>query len=327
MRLRRRSPRRRPLLPAVALLAVLALSGCGVIASGSTPEPVARKTEVSWASGAGTADPAAFATWRNRPVSVWTTWNDASTWSDMRQLWTVDQFTGPTRFAGRMSFGQPLLDKTSTYAGCTAGSYDADFRAIATGLVTRGFGDAFVRLGWEMNSGDYRWKVGTNYAGFIGCFTRAAKIFKAASPAFVVEWNPAATATATRIDLTYPGDDVVDQVGADYYDGWPAADTAAAFDAKCQATDGDSPVGLCRLADFARAHHKKLSVPEWGIRNQAASGSGDNALFVRGMFDFFVRNRDILAYEAYFDLEGPRFELSHGANPRAAATYRALWSA
>lgn len=312
----------------LALVAVLGvvLAGCAVIdareSTTARPDPAA----VTWSSGAGTSDPVAFGTWRNRPVDVWTTWNDADTWSDMRQLWTVDQFEERAGAVGRMSFAQPLLDDSSTFAGCVAGDYDDHFRTIATQLARRGFGDAYVRLGWEANGKDYPWSVGTDYAGYTGCFTRAARLFKTASPRFAIEWTVAATQTDSRIDLTYPGDAAVDVVGADFYDGWPTASTPEEFDAKCAAREGASPVGLCAVADFARAHGKRLSVPEWGIRNEASVGSTDNPVFVQKMFEFFVANRDLMAYEAYFDLQGPRYELSRGANPRAAAAYRALWS-
>ena len=321
------------LLLAPLLVAALTAVACGAATVGeptavspAAGRPTGVPSDVTWPSGAGTKDAAAFGGWRGRPVAVWPTWNDASTWSDMRRLWTLDQYESPRRFAGRLSFAQPLLDSSSSYAGCVAGDYDDDFAAIASGLVGRGWGDAYVRLGWEMNGDDYRWKVGTDYAGFRGCFTRAAAVFKRASPAFAIEWNPSATQTTSVAALTYPGDAVVDVVGADFYDGWPASVNDAAFDAKCGAGTADFPIGLCRYAEFARAHGKRLSVPEWGIRNQAPpGGGGDNPLFIRRMAGFFAANADILAYEAYFDLQDGRYQLSTGANPRSAAAYTSLF--
>lgn len=324
--------RRRRFGVAGAVLALAALVGLGAPATAAAPSAApaaaaATPDPVTWPSGAGTRSATDFGAWRNRPVAVWDTWNDAKTWNDMRQLWTLGYYEGPPRFPGRMAFAQPLLDQTSTFADCNRGTYDQHYRAIATGLVGRGFGNAIIRLGWEMNGDWYAWKVGTDYAGFQNCFARASRIFKAASPAYAIEWSAAASWTSTRADLAYPGDAVVDIIGADFYDGWPAAPTASAFDAKCMQMNGTSPVGLCRFAEFARAHRKPFSVPEWGIRNQAGDGGGgDNAVFVAKMFEFFQRNADILAYEAYFDLEGGTFEISHGQNPRAAAAYRQRWA-
>jgi hypothetical protein len=59
------------------------------------------------------------------------------------------------------------------------------------------------------------------------------------------------------------------------------------------------------------------------------TASYDSARFVRGMWDFFNRYKDLLSYECYFNSRG-----EHGDhridpaeyNPRASAAYRRLWN-
>jgi hypothetical protein len=62
----------------------------------------------------------------------------------------------------------------------------------------------------------------------------------------------------------YPGDDMVDIVGVDFYDMYPAYPDRAAWDAGFRSTQNGGPRGLGTWLEFAKAHGKRLSVPEWG---------------------------------------------------------------
>jgi saccharopine dehydrogenase-like NADP-dependent oxidoreductase len=121
----------------------------------------------------------------------------------------------------------------------------------------------------------------------------------------------------------YPGDEYVDIVGMDDFDRYPATHDEASFAQKCQ-----GPLGLCRLAEFARSHKKQLSVGEWGVVSCGTDPGGDNPLYVRQMVQQFSENADILAYESYYDETAGSVcsTLISGERPNAAAEYKRLYA-
>jgi hypothetical protein len=121
----------------------------------------------------------------------------------------------------------------------------------------------------------------------------------------------------------YPGDDVVDGISMDHYDFYSLV---AHNDA--QFADAMSPpngTGLQDGVNFARAHKKGFAVPEWGLH--AVQGAGDNPFFMKKMFEFFSKNKDVLVFENYFDELDPYIanSLDSGQNPRSANVYKELW--
>jgi hypothetical protein len=127
----------------------------------------------------------------------------------------------------------------------------------------------------------------------------------------------------------WPGDEWVDLVGIDYYDGYPAYRDAAAWGRDFAAMADGGPRGLGAWLAFARRHGKKLAVPEWGVRNKRGAGD-DNALFIEQMAAFFRQNAADIAYEAYFNpysgANARTFSIFPEANnPKAAASYLELY--
>jgi len=56
--------------------------------------------------------------------------------------------------------------------------------------------------------------------------------------------------------------------------------------------------------------------------------STDNPFFVKKMYEFFQRNKNSLAYEAYFNCAQPNagYQLApQTINPKASAQYKALY--
>src|SRR3954466_12894092 len=83
---------------------------------------------------------------------------------------------------------------------------------------------------------------------------------------------------------------------------WPAVKTEADG-----TTQHRGPSRLRFWADFAAAHGKQISVPEWGVVSGtlgAGHNGGDNPLYVDHMVDFFRSLGPALAYEAYFNAPG-----------------------
>jgi hypothetical protein len=107
-------------------------------------------------------------------------------------------------------------------------------------------------------------------------------------------------------EQAYPGDDFVNYIGVDVYDSSSThyshnAGTAEQHRASWQyLLNGDH--GLTWWSDFARAHHKALAVPEWGVSQLPnGQGGGDDPAFVDEIFHFMTDPNNNVAYEHYFN--------------------------
>ena len=128
----------------------------------------------------------------------------------------------------------------------------------------------------------------------------------------------------------YPGDDVVDLWGTDYYDAWPEKSTQAVWDRYYMATYNGAPWGVGAWLAAAQAHGKRLAVSEWGIKQLPGqtAASADDPVYVDNMYRFFRDHAPGIAYEAYFDANTTAggHRLCPGTDyPRAAATYKQDW--
>ncbi len=136
----------------------------------------------------------------------------------------------------------------------------------------------------------------------------------------------------------YPGDDYVDIVGMDLYDkgldtDWDEttktwADPDAAF-----ATNLPS---LTFQRDFAIAHGKQVSFPEWALADggdeSPTSAGNDDPTFVQGLFDWMnalpAEGAGSLAYHAYFNEDTPTDGLHALAHfPQSQLRFRTLFGA
>jgi hypothetical protein len=105
----------------------------------------------------------------------------------------------------------------------------------------------------------------------------------------------------------YPGDDVVDHIGADEYN-------FAGFDpdglGNCANHGGATqnwvlPATLIQPAvDFADAHGKTLYIPEWAT-NLGQSGSGNDAGVWEGQFADYVKAHPTIVNVTYFNHDDP----------------------
>ncbi|MGF7239501.1 MAG: glycoside hydrolase family 26 protein [Frankia sp.] len=305
--------------------------------SGGTRPTVARAaTSGPFPSGinAGTLTKAnAWAAFRGRPADVVVVYTERGSWNDIIHSWVGadrEHFAG---FAGTWVLSVPLFPDSGPQQGnlpsCAAGAYDAEWRAFGATLVARGRGSSFVRLGWEFNGSWFAWSA-TDPTAWMSCFRHASAAIRATDPSVRIDWNLNAHNSA-GIDAfnLYPGDAYVDVIGVDSYDEYPPSDDALSFSSQCHGTDG-----LCVAIAFARAHHKLFSVPEWGVvaTSDTAAGSnggGDNLVYIQQMYQTFMQNRDILAYESYFSDSTPgnvhSSLLDPDENPASAREYAQLW--
>ena len=94
------------------------------------------------------------------------------------------------------------------------------------------------------------------------------------------------------------GDDIYDALSKPGQSRWQAA--------------YNSPGGLGPLIAFARAHHKPLAIPEWGV-----GGTGDDSTFVHRIGSVVKNNK--VAFQTYFYTRKWASELRDGPNSLAAS--------
>ncbi|MGX2996320.1 glycoside hydrolase family 26 protein [Streptomyces sp. JNUCC 64] len=187
---------------------------------------------------------------------------------------------------------------------------DLHFRMLAQRLVDLGLQDTVLVLGWEMNGTTYGHRCGPDPVMWKRYWNRIVTTMRSVpGQAFRFDFAPSRGRDAIGWTACYPGDDTVDIIGMDSYDQ-PGGVT---FDEQVS-----EPFGLQHHVDFARAHGKPISYPEWGLfRN------GDNAEYMRSMLQWMERHPPV--YQTITDY-CPHGVWQCAANPRAAAVYRELMS-
>ncbi|MEU5308043.1 glycosyl hydrolase [Streptomyces sp. NPDC021562] len=188
------------------------------------------------------------------------------------------------------------------------GSYDGHFRALARRLVAVGAPDTVVVLGWEMNGVTYTHRCGPDPAAWKAYWARIVTAMRSVpGQRFRFDFAPDRGRDAVPWTRCYPGDRYVDIVGMDAYD----APRGLSFPEQVA-----EPYGLRAQVDFARAHGKPVSYPEWGLYE-----NGDDPAYLRGMLDWFARVRPV--YQTLTDY-CPHGVWGCRGNPRSTAVYRSL---
>ncbi|MFF1415904.1 glycosyl hydrolase [Streptomyces sp. NPDC058289] len=160
------------------------------------------------------------------------------------------------------------------------GHYDRHFKKLAERLVALGVPDTVIVLGWEMNGITYTHRCGPDPENWKAYWKRIVNTMRSVpGQKFKFDFTPNRGTDAIGWTKCYPGDDVVDIVGMDSYDQGPGRN----FDDQIS-----QPYGLQQHVDFARAHGKEISYPEWGLfRN------GDNPEYVRRMLQWIEKQKPL----------------------------------
>ncbi|MFJ6797739.1 glycosyl hydrolase [Streptomyces sp. NPDC091268] len=186
------------------------------------------------------------------------------------------------------------------------GQYDRHFEKLAERLVELGVPDTVIVLGWEMNGTTYTHRCGPDPENWKAYWKRVVKAMRSVpGQRFTFDFAPNRGTDAIGWTKCYPGDDVVDIIGMDSYDQGPGR----TFDEQIS-----QPYGLQEHVDFAKAHGKRISYPEWGLFRQ-----GDNPEYVRRMLKWIEQHRPI--YHTITDY------CPHGVwqckqNPQSAKVFR-----
>jgi hypothetical protein len=290
----------------------------------------------AWAGGdhASTKRVVAFGSWRDTPTDAATVYTETGTWQEIYDSnWHITTFKG---FDGILSFGVPILPEEARgdFSAVAQGKHDRIYEDLARDLIANGRGRSIVRIGWEANGDWFPWSAeAADAAGYVAAYRHIVGVLRDIAPKLVIDFD-LACGTSLRgqngrldaLNLLYPGDDVVDLVGCDFFDWYGTTSTDEA--SWMRSIKPEKAVGIQDVADFARAHGKGLSYPEWGLASHQERGAGDNPYFIEKMRSFFEANADILVLEAYFS--EPETSLANSIwDPaqmsQSAEVYKRLW--
>ncbi|MET9959902.1 glycosyl hydrolase [Streptomyces sp. NPDC006326] len=190
------------------------------------------------------------------------------------------------------------------------GAYDHHFRRLAERLVSLGIPDTVIVLGWEMNGFDYTHRCRPDPENWKRYWRRIVAAMRSVEgERFRFDFAPNRGIDAIPWTRCYPGDDVVDIVGMDSYDQPPGNN----FDEQVT-----QPYGLQQQVDFAKAHHKQISYPEWGLFRR-----GDNPEYMRQMLVWIADQKPL--YHSITDY-CPHGVWQCSRNPRSAEVFREFLS-
>jgi Glycosyl hydrolase family 26 len=236
-----------------------------------------------------------------------------------------------------LGFGVTNAQRVSALNATLSGKHDAAYRQGAQYIKSAGFGATILRIGWEFDGDWMPWSSTGHEALWASAYRHVAAVFRSVMPNVRLDWN----GTRNRLSAqraAYPGDKYVDIIGLDVYDKglgvpWSPAtkswvDPGAAFRKVLQA--------LAFQRDFAIAHGKQVSYPEWALvsggKESPKSAGNDDPTFIQGMYDWMnslpTSGPGSLAYHAYFN-EDKKHDGYHMLSrfPKAQARFRSLFGA
>ncbi len=264
----------------------------------------------------------AFAQWLGAPVSYAEDFLPGDSWSAIESpMWLLDSWKGTSH---RMVYGVPIIPDTGgSLAEGAAGTYNAHFEKLAENLVATGQSNAILRLGWEFGGGWYHWAVSnqTDAANYAAYWRQIVTTMRAAAPNLSFDWNPIWGWQSVDPTAAYPGDAYVDYIGIDVYDqSW----TTNYTDPVARWNDAvTAQWGLTWHRNFAAAHNKPMSFPEWGVAIRSdGHGGGDAPYFIQQMTQWIAQNN--VGYHVYFAFDAPdgAHDLMDGSFPNAAAAFK-----
>jgi hypothetical protein len=268
----------------------------------------------------GGASVSGYEGWLGRNVSHVGAYAAKTTWANFDRS-SFKHWTGSGK---RLVIGVPMLmlQERGSLAAGASGAYDDHFRRFAQRLVREGHSNAILRLGWEFNGDWYPWRSDRDPKAFAAYWRRIVDVMRAVPGTNLrFNWNPGAGPGFVDVNA-YPGDKYVDIVGFDIYDrsyGDRMRDPVARWNNMV-----NRPYGLNWLRNFAAAHGKTISFPEWAVTHNHVRGvAHDNPVFIRGMAQFIRTNN--VEFSLYFDVLAHDGDFRLRNFPQSAAAYKALF--
>jgi hypothetical protein len=216
-----------------------------------------------------------------------------------------------------------------------SGASDPSIRYISHLLTRGGYPNAIIRLGWEFDGNWMPWSAVGNEALWVEAYRHVHDVMRSVSPTFEFDWNgdPGYMQHETA---AYPGDKYVDIIGYDVYDqpaGIPWNPSTRGWLDPRAAWQSFLPK-LRWQRDFAVAHGKRVSYPEWALsgvnRKVTANVGGDDPTFIQGMYDWMnslpASGPGSLAYSSYFNADTDSQHRINGPDfPNASARFKTLF--
>lgn len=286
-----------------------------------------------YAGGGNTEAVASFESTLGRSINQVHDFQPQDRWSALDDIrWPLERWTS-SRYAQRVTYSIPMLpDEGGTLAQGASGAFNNHFRVLALALVAGGSGSATLRLGWEFNGTWFKWSINApngaaDYAEYWRQIVTTMRSVPGAN--FKFDWCPtngSSYVDGKQLDAAsaYPGDAYVDYIGMDIYDqSWAAhkADPAARWNEFVTQKDG-----LKWQRDFAGAHGKQITFPEWGLGHRLdGNGGGDSPVFIERMYEW-IRTSPV-AYHNYFEFADSVLDakLFAGRSPNASKRFVELF--
>jgi len=302
---------------------------------GARNSSVTRSGWHSGASGEGVAD-GSLGTWRGSPIQIAGTFSDttADVQTNLDSLGEYAGYTGDLDIAvGGLAEGSD-----ETWAEAAKGAYVPRWTQAMQKLKSArsgASGTTYVRFAHELNGNWFSWKVdSSNVEDFKTAWRLFHDVLKQEFPeAKLVFCANSGNHADIGVPAMWPGDDVVDVVGVDFYAGWQPSDPNGWQQHLNDTEPGNSPRGIGAWLAFAKEHGEPISFPEWGL--DPGNGSLDDAAFIQSMHDFMAANAATpgadnagkVLYDLYFNCKhggDTRWLINDPANPKAGETYRSL---
>jgi hypothetical protein len=292
----------------------------------STTPPPAPGLDLGVYRSGGPAAVREYQNWLKRPITTVLDYLPGSSWA---ALSAPDGIVQQWHLSGyRVVYSTPMLPNSgATLDEGAAGTYDTYFRQLAQTLVRWGQGNVVIRLGWEFNGNWFSWKAKGKTAEFVTYWRRIVNVMRSVSPNFKFDWNPAYGPLDFDADDAYPGDAYVDYIGLVVFDqGWEPG----YHDPILRWRNFISlPFALEWHVEFAKAHGKPMTFPEWGLTFRddfPGHGGGDNPYYVDKMYLWLTANP--VAYAIYFEHDKAgevRHSLMAGHFPNGSARFKTLF--
>jgi hypothetical protein len=253
--------------------------------------------------------------------------DDSSTWPNLvnETNWALGCWQGNVN---NVDISLPMVvsqHDSNALSEVASGQFKAYFVQVAKSLMSHGFPNAYIRVGWEFNGGWYPWTATASPAAWQQGFREIVSAMRSVpGQHFHFVWNPALYEGQFWPDQAYPGDDVVDVIATDAYNqSWDAGYTSSAN--MWNSVDNDS-WGVAQVISFAKQHNKPVAFPEWGtgIRPDG-HGGGDDPLFIANMAKTMASAN--VAFQSYWDYPASDYnaQLSNGQYPAALAAFMAAF--
>jgi hypothetical protein len=327
-------------------------TGGGGTGGGVTP-PTGR----AWLSGEGGqgATDGTFGAWRGTPVTVAATWADVVTGAGWDAAYELLDFHGPNdpqgygvgafwQWNGAVDLAVGGPQNGETWALAASGGMDARWTKDLTKLQALWYGagktgQLYLRMAHEFNLHGYPWKVvNSDVPNYIAGFRRWAALCRSIVPQAKILWSVSADSSADlglNFTNAYPGTDVIDVHGVDYYNMYPWVNTAPDFTANSLVFHpSGAPKGIEQHRLYAQSKGKPLAISEWSNPESLGEATG----WLQAFHDWIVAHAGTgsgqVLYECLFNdnffytggTTRPAYSFFPATSqPATAALYRTLW--